>query len=141
MIDPPPPPDCSPAPTPRRELPFASLISAALFLYVGFGLGQVGVGPDAAYNASVTVLVWMARVVGVGLLAVAALELAGVAAAALLDAVLAGLAAGGCLAIGAIWIAHRDTQGYLLLVFALVNASAAFSAWQRFRLRGAGVDA
>lgn len=123
-----------PAPAPPARdggAPLMSLISAALFLYVGFGLGLRGVSSQPVYDGSVTLLVWMARVVGIGLLCVAALEFAGVRGAALFDALLAGIAAVVCLGVGGVWIAYADSQGWLLFIFALVNASAARSAWQR----------
>ena len=47
---------------------FMSLISAGLFLYVGFGLGLEGISDSAIYNGSVTAFVWGARIVGIGLL-------------------------------------------------------------------------
>jgi hypothetical protein len=108
---------------------FFSLLSAAIFLYVGFFTGLRGISGNAIYDGSVLGFVWMARIVGIGLLIVAGLAFVGQSWAAKLDAVLAGVAALGCLAVGAIWLAFGDMQGILILIFGLLNASAARSVW------------
>ena len=112
---------------------FLSLISAGLFLYIGFGLGLVGISGNALYDGSVAALVWGSRVVGFGILVATAMTYFRVPGAALLDFLLAVAAATGCLAIGVIWMAFSDWQGFLLLLFGLLNASAARGAWQRWR--------
>lgn len=120
--------------------PLFSLIAAGLFLYVGFGLGLVGAAqPDKypLYHASIVAFVWMARIVGIGLGLLALAEFAGLRGAALLDALLAGVAALVCAAVGAIWIAHSETQGWLLVIFALVNGAASRDAWRRSRTHAA----
>lgn len=125
----------SPTPPPARtpaageSSAFFSLLSAAIFLYVGFFTGLQGISGNALYDGSVLGFVWMARVVGIGLLLVAGLAFLGQSWAAKLDAVLAGIAAVGCLAVGAVWLAFGDMQGILILIFGLLNASAARSAW------------
>lgn len=118
-----------------------SLVSAGLFLYVGFGMGLVGISESALYNGSVAALVWGARIVGIGLLVTTALAYIGVQAVEPLDFVLAALAAGGCFVIGVIWLAFRDGQGILLLLFGVLNASAARYAWYRWRGRAAATQA
>lgn len=119
-----------PAPGPAGETSsFFSLLSAAIFLYVGFFTGLQGISGHAVYDNSVLAFVWMARIVGIGLLVVAGLAFLGQSWAAKLDAVLAAIAAVGCLAVGAIWLAFGDMQGILILIFGLLNASAARSAW------------
>jgi hypothetical protein len=120
-------------PQPPADSPFMSIISALLFLYVGFWLHLVGISDNQLYNESVTVFVWMARIVGIGLLLVAVLTYARLPLMHTLDLILALLATAGCLITGVIWIACGDTSGYLLLVFGLLNASAARSAWRLWR--------
>jgi hypothetical protein len=105
---------------------FWSLISAGLFLYVGFYLGMVGTSDSAFYNGSVAAFTWGARIVGIGILVLAGLNLLRVPGAAYVDLVVSGLASGGCLVIGAIWIMYNDTgDGILVLLFGLINGSAA----------------
>lgn len=116
---------------------FLSLISAGLFLYVGFWLGLTGISDSALYNGSVTALTWGARVVGIGLLITVAMTYFRVPGALTLDLGLAALAAAGCLVIGLIWLAFSDMQGILLLLFGLLNGSAAKSAWQRWQAQRA----
>lgn len=129
-------------PTPSRRPPqpaerggelLLTVVSAALFLYVGFGLGLVGISGDPVYDGSITAFTWGARIVGVGLLLVAALAYFHVPGALLLDFALAALAAAGCLIVRAIWIAFGDLEGVLIVLFGLLNASAARSAWRRWR--------
>lgn len=127
-----------PAPADPAQGPtiLTTLIAAGLFLYVGFGTGLVGISKHELYNQSVTAFVWMGRIVGIGLLVVVVLTLARIRGAMLLDLVLATLAAAGCAAVGAIWIAYGDQQGFLVLIFAAVNGSAALSAWRILRNPG-----
>jgi hypothetical protein len=109
-----------------------SLVSAGLFLYVGFGMGLVGASGDALYDGSVAALVWGARIVGFGILIAAAMSYFNVPGATLLDLALSVTAAAGCLVIGVIWMVYEDAQGFLLLLFGLLNASAVRAAWQRW---------
>lgn len=120
-------------PAPDGESPWLTLVSAGLFLYVGFGLGLTGVSGNPLYDGSVAALTWGARIVGIGLLVSFGLSYFRTPGAALLDLMLAGLAAGGCLVIGAIWLAFADAQGVLLLLFGLLNASATRAAWARLQ--------
>ncbi|MBU0639466.1 MAG: hypothetical protein KKB50_11425 [Planctomycetes bacterium] len=115
------------------DLPFMSIVSGLLFLYVGFGLGLEGISGNALYDGSVTAFVWGARVVGIGLLAVAALSYLGLPQVCVLDLLMAALAALGCLAVGVIWLAFGDMQGALLILFGLFNASAMRYAWRRWQ--------
>lgn len=131
-------PNSGPHAHPRPSSPggdsiILSLVSAGLFLYVGFGLGLVGISGNVLYDGSVTALVWGARVVGIGILVVTALTYLRLPGAAFLDLLISGLAAGGCVVVGVIWLAFQDMQGILLLVFGLFNASAARSAWSRLQ--------
>jgi|GEM_PF-4500271 len=77
---------------PARAQVLLPLISAGLFLYIGFGLGLVGVSGQAVYDVSVAALVWGARIVGLGLLLVAALSWRGVPAVCGSETALAALA-------------------------------------------------
>ena len=113
--------------------PLASLVSAALFLYVGFGWGLVGITDSVLYNASVDALTWGARIIGIGLLIVAGLEFARVPFAALLDLVSCTLATLLCIGVGIIWLMNSDTSGVLLLLFGLLNGSATRGAWERWK--------
>jgi hypothetical protein len=112
-----------------------SLVSAGLFLYVGFVLGLQGISESAVYNGSVAALTWGARIVGIGLLVTTALTYFRVPGAAILDLLLAALATGGCLVIGVIWIFFSDMQGVLLLLFGALNGSATRAAWIRWQNR------
>lgn len=112
-----------------------TLISAGLFLFVGFIMAPVGVSDSAVYNASVAALTWGARGVGIGLLIVAGLSWARVPGVLLLDAILAVVAAGGCLVIAVIWLFHRDLlNGVLLALLGSWNVAAARNACLRWRL-------
>ena len=110
-----------------------TLVSAALFLYVGFGYGLVGVSDSALYNASVTAFTWGARAVGIGLLLVAALTAMRLSFVFAIDLVVSFTAAAGCLIVGVIWILHSDMSGVLLLLFGAFNSTSARNSWVRFR--------
>ncbi len=124
-----------PSPTVPRsehagESPLMTLVSAAMFLFVGFMLGLRGASDSPVYNGSVTLLVWMARAVGIGLLIEAALIHFRAAAAGVVGLLLSCVATVGCLGIGAVWLAHGDMSGVLLLLFGVLNFGAARSAWK-----------
>ena len=117
------------------EPPWLTIVSALLFLYVGFWMGLTGISGDPIYDGSITALVWGARIVGIGLLVVAALSYAGLGFTVTLDLVMSAIAALGCLAVGAIWLLYGDMQGVLLLLFGFLNAGALRSAWERWKHR------
>ncbi len=121
---------------PGREL-FMSLISAGLFLYVGFGMGLEGISKSALYNGSVATLVWGARVVGIGLLVTAALAYFRVPGMDPLDFALAALATVLCVGVGLVWLVFGDMEGLLLLLFGLLNGSATRGAWLRWKTQRA----
>jgi hypothetical protein len=134
MSEPPKPQPAEQPPVPSTDSPFMSLISACLFLYIGFGSGLEGPDRHPLEDASITALVWGARIVGIGLLVVAGLSYFAVGIASVLDLVLAGLAAVGCLLVGLTWLVFRDYYGGgLLVLFGLLNGSAARAAWFRWR--------
>lgn len=110
-----------------------SLVSAGLFLYVGFGLGLVGCSDNAVYDGSVTALVWGARIVGIGILLILGMMLARIPGALLLDLAVSVLATALCTVVGVIWLVFGDMQGILLLLFGLLNGGAARAAWYRWR--------
>ena len=118
---------------PGGESILMTLVSAGLFLWVGFGLGLAGVSDSALYNTSVAAFTWGARAVGVGLLLVAALTFFRVPFVLVIDLIVSFIAAGGCLIVGVIWILHDDRSGFLLLLFGVFNFGAARSSWVRFR--------
>jgi hypothetical protein len=124
-----------PRATEPAESLLVSIISAGLFLYVGFGMGLEGISGNAIHDGSVDALVWGARIVGFGILIATAMSYFRVPGAALLDLVLAVLATGGCLGVGAIWLVYSDQQGFLLVLFGLLNGSAARGAWRRWLAR------
>jgi hypothetical protein len=108
-----------------------ALVSAGLFLYVGFGLGLRVISDDALYNQSVTALVWGARIIGLALLAMALATFVGARVPAAADFAVSLAATALCLGIGVFWAYHDDRQGYLLALFGLVNAIGARQAWSR----------
>ncbi len=120
---------------PARGDILSPIIAGGLFLYVGFGLGLVGISGNIVYDQSVAALVWAARVIGLGLLLVAVLNWRDIHWAATLNLILATLAALVCLLVGAIWLVFADMQGLLLILFGLWNAGVAGSAWRRRRAR------
>lgn len=129
------PPEAPPQP-PQQEGGgdlMLSLLSAGLFLYVGFFLGLVGISGDPVYDGSVAVLVWGARVVGIGILATIGMTWLRVPGVSAVDFLLALLATLLCAGVGSIWLAYSDGQGILLLLFALLNGSATRAAWFRWR--------
>lgn len=119
------------------EFQFGTVISALLFLYFGFwNPFLVDASESLSQQYSVIAFNWMARIVGIGLLAVAGLSYLRLPFAAALDFFLAVLAAAGCLAAGAIWIFNGySSTGFIVLVFGLWNASAARSSWIYWRKR------
>ncbi len=125
-----------PPPGPGGEL-VMSLISAGLFLYVGFVLGYEGFSKSALYNGSVAALTWGARIVGIGLLVTAALAYFRIPAAEPIDLVLTALATVLCFGVGLIWLVFSDMEGVLLLLFGLLNGSATISVWRRWQARRA----
>ncbi len=60
-------------PAPTAEFPWMTIVSAGLFLYVGFGLALEGASGNAIYDGSVAAFTWGARIVGIGLLVIALL--------------------------------------------------------------------
>jgi hypothetical protein len=129
MEETPPPPPTERRIQPTGESPFWSIISAVLFLYIGFGLGLTGVSDSPFYNGSVTVFAWLARIVGIGLLIVAGLAYTRLPFAAPLSFAMGLLATVGCLAIGAVWLFHGDGSGLLILLFGALNGNSTRSAW------------
>lgn len=128
----PPPPYAEPAPDLGRDI-IMSLVSAGLFLYVGFGLGLEGISGEAVYDGSVAALTWGARIVGIGILLALGLSFVRVPGAAVLDLLLAALATLLCAGVGVIWLVFGDGQGILLLLFALLNGASTRDAWLRWR--------
>ena len=112
--------------------PIMTLISAGLFLYVGFIYAPVGISGNALYDGSVTAFTWGARFVGIGLLLVAGLSFTGLSVVFLVDMIVSVVAAAGCVLVGVIWLMHNDMQGVLILLFGVFNSSAAAASWRRW---------
>lgn len=135
----PPPPTPRAYSSPAGDSPVMTFMSAVLFLYIGFVAGLQGISESALYNGSVTALTWGARFVGVGLVVIGLLSIARIAAVAYVDVLVSFVAAAGCLVVGLIWVAFGDMQGFLVLLFGVLNGSALHAAWVRVRwLRDAG---
>lgn len=107
-----------------EETPLSLLISGLIFLYVGFGMNMRGVSGNALYDGSVSTFTWMSKLLGILFVAAWGLSLMKVPVALGVD-LLSLLAAVGCLVIGGMWLYFGDSQGILLLIFGLINASAA----------------
>jgi hypothetical protein len=131
-----------PLPHARRQPPaggsnvLMTFVSAGIFLYFGYS-GSVGISDSSVYNQSVTAFVWSARIIGFGLAVVGLMLLLRVPGTALLDLVLAAAATAVCFIIGGIWLVFGggDMNGFLLLVFGLLNASGTRAAWCEWRAR------
>lgn len=109
--------------------PFMTIISACLFLYVGFFMSWGPPPEHPIFDASVPVWIWGTRSIGIGLLAVAALAYLRVPFVIILDAVISIAAALICLAVGAIWLYFGYHQeGFLIFIFGLFNSRAAIHA-------------
>ncbi len=110
-----------------------TLVSAGLFLYVGFGLGLTTGNPEPLVNQAVLALTWGSRIIGFGLLAMALATFAGSAIPALVDFLVSFAASALCLSVGAIFAYHEYQQGYLIGLFGLMNAISTRHAWLRWR--------
>jgi hypothetical protein len=137
------PPQMPHAPRPKSPAAsaqdfFMTLVSAGLFLYVGFVLSYSANTPDAVYNRSVAAFTWGARFIGIAILVVAGLSYARLPGVVILDLFVAGVATALCAVVGVIWIVKGDMEGVLLLLFALLNGNATRSAWARWQALRAG---
>lgn len=118
------------------ESPLWTIIIALLFLYLGFFAPFVpNIDDPAVQKVSIHAFNWMARLVGIGLLLIAALSFARVPFVQPLNFVVTLIAAAGCLGAGAIWMANGYTTGLLILIFGVLNAASARSAWLSWRRR------
>lgn len=121
----------------RSDSIFGTLISAGIFLYVGFGMGMTGVSNSELYNFSVSAFTLGAKGVGIAFLVVAGLRLMGARFSAVLELMAEIIAALGCLVIGGVWVMHGDTSGFLLLLFGTWNAYVARGTLRLMRGRRA----
>lgn len=117
------------------ESPLMTLVSAGLFLWVGFFLGlEPFSDAPPLYKISVWGFTWMGRIVGLALLVVAAKSFMRIGLVSVwLEAIASIAACAGCLFCGAVWLIYSDTQGVLLLLFGLLNGSAARASIVRLR--------
>ncbi len=108
---------------------FGTIISAALFLWVGFFMGWDPPSEHPVFDASVPVWVWGTRSIGIGLLLVAAMASMRIGLVVYLDALISIAAAAICLGVGAIWLYFGyQYEGFLILIFGLFNSRAAYQA-------------
>ncbi len=146
MSAPPPNPPPEPRPPAARPVPaagadmFVTLLSAGLFLYVGFVVAYAPL-PDTPTPQAISIhaFTWGARIIGIAILVSGFLSWQRVPGAVVVELMVAAAATLVCLVVGAIWMAYGDTEGFLLLLFALLNGSTARSAWVRWQMtRAAG---
>jgi hypothetical protein len=139
-----PPPVREPDDSPERTMPvrseqdssspFWTFISALIFLYVGFGMNMKGISGSALYDGSVNGFTLLAKILGIALLLAGAGAMMRLRLALGIEMIVAALATAGCAIAGIIWVMFNDMQGFLLLIFALVNGSStrnAFLDWSR----------
>lgn len=114
------------------ESPFMTVVSACLFIWVGFFMSWGPPSEHPVFDASVPVWVWGTRSIGIGLLVVAALAYLRVPFVVVLDAIVSVAAALVCLGVGAIWLyfGYR-TEGFMIFIFGLFNSRAAWAAVTR----------
>lgn len=111
-----------------------TLISAAVFLYFGFfRTYSPTADAELVYALSIYTFNWMAKIVGIGLLVVAGLTLARVAFAEWINFGASVLAAIGCLAVGGVWMAYKDGDGLMILLFGMLNAYSARASYAAAR--------
>ncbi len=117
------------------ESPLMTLVSAVIFLWVGFFLGLAPTDDaQPLYKFSVWAFVWMGRFVGIALLIVAILGFLKLSGPfAILDAIASVLACAACIFCGGVWLIYGDYDGVLVLLFGIVNGSAARSSIVRLR--------
>jgi hypothetical protein len=116
------------------EAPLMTLIAAAIFGYFGFIAPFMVVEEPLSQRVTILIFNWMARVVCVGLGAVFLLGMLRSSFAAPLNWGLTVLAAAGCLIAGATWLFNGYTaEGFLIVLFGALNASAARGAWRAWR--------
>ena len=108
---------------------FGTIISAGLFIWVGFFMGWDPPAEHPVFDASVPVWVWGTRSIGIGLLLVAAMTYMRIGSVVYLDALISIAAAAICLGVGAIWLYFGyQSEGLLILIFGLFNSRAAIHA-------------
>ncbi len=127
------PEPASPPPVgmPAGESGFWTIITALIFLYLGFGLGLEGISDSRLYNLSVSAFVWIARIVGLGLIAVVALARFAPRLARGLHMALSAVATIGCIAVGIVWIVHSDAQGLLIAILGILCAGPLMTLLRR----------
>ncbi len=114
------------------------LISAAIALFVGFGLRISGDGSGSLFDWSNTIFTRGAQAVGIILLVLVALKFVGIRQAVWAEFAVAVIVTAGCLVIGVIWIMHSALLGYLVAIVGLIEAQSASMTWRRLRPRIAG---
>jgi hypothetical protein len=120
------------------EIAFSAAIGAGLMLFVGFFFNLKGIGNSDFYDLSVDGFTWMMKIGGALMAVVAALLWAGLRPALLVDAILTLALGLLMLIIGAVWMAFRDYQGILLLIFGAIYLRSGWGSWAAFRGINAG---
>lgn len=130
-------------PVPQADSPGTTLLFAAIFLFCGWyfrSLSAVSSAP-AIYQLSVSLFSPMSYTVGGGLVLVGILTMLNVRWAIVLDCLFTAIAAIGCLFIGGVWVTNSDQEGFLLLLFGLINGGTAISSFRMSRRMLFGVAA
>lgn len=112
---------------------FGAAIGAAVLLYYGFGLNLRGISSSEFYNLSVNGLTWVCKLGGIVMALLAALLWIGLRPALLADAIVSLILGLLLLAVGGIWIVHRDFQGLLFVIFGAILLASVRGSWQVYR--------
>ncbi len=114
---------------------FLATICGLIFLYTAWiHRADVPLGtPSTAYAASLPVFPWLAGACGAGLLIAAGLGAIRSRAAIVVEFAAALLATLTALVIGLIWTKEGDSEGFLLLIFAVINGHAALTCYRIWR--------
>lgn len=107
-------------------------ICGLVFLYFAWRYLSVSAvsGASAIYAASIQAVPWLAGACGLGLLFAAGLAAMRVRIGILVELAAAALATLTCIGIGVIWMMEGDQEGFLLLIFALINGHAALTCYR-----------
>ena len=102
-----------------------TLICALVFLYFGYTRrGVTALSGSDLYAWSLKAFPWVCMTTGALLLLAALLAFARIRAGLAIEVLAGGLATAMCFAFGLIWMLDGDNEGFLLLIFALVNGYA-----------------
>lgn len=112
-----------------------TLICALVFLYFGYTRrGVTALRGSELYAWSLQAFPWVCMTTGALLLLAALLAFARIRAGLAVEVLASALATLMCFVFGMIWMLDGDNEGFLLLIFALVNGYATKNtllAWRR----------